>query len=203
MCSLSFNGSDKVRKEPGITCTAEGPTDYNRAMDAAERSSLVAQLRNTRDLFLQTVAGVSDGQATFKPGSDRWSILEIAEHLAIAEQGMYRLITTHCEPLDRAADRTREAGFLNPDRSRRLEAPERVRPKGRYSSLLQALDQFIANRERTIDYVDTCEDDLRKRATNHAVGRISCQECLMLLISHPARHVEQIREIKNSSGFPA
>ena len=173
------------------------------AMDAAERSSLVAQLRATREVFLRMVDGVSESQADFKPGTDQWSIHEIAEHLAIAEHGMYRLITAYYETLDTPAERTREENFLSVDRSRKLEAPERARPKGRYSSLARAVEQFTVNRERSIQYVDSCEDDLRMRATDHVVGRISCQECLMLLIAHPARHAEQVREIKNSPGYPS
>ncbi len=84
-----------------------------------------------------------------------------------------------------------------------MQAPERVRPKGRYGSLATALHQFRENRERTIAYIAACEDDLRTRATQHLLGRMSCQECLMVLIAHPVRHVEQIREIKQAAAYPA
>jgi hypothetical protein len=37
--------------------------------------------------------------------------------------------------------------------------------------------------------------------TNHALGRITCQECLALLVMHPLRHATQIEEIRNSPDF--
>jgi uncharacterized damage-inducible protein DinB len=167
-------------------------------MDLAERISCVEQLRASRDELREALQGISEEQAKFKPSPDCWSIEEIVEHLAVAEHGMYRLITAHYEPLDAPADREREKTIVERGRTRaeKIEAPERVRPRGRYGSLSAALEQFNANRERTIQYVESCEDDLRMRATQHALGRISCQECLSVLIVHPLRHAEQIKEIR-------
>ncbi len=174
-------------------------------MDEAERSSLVEQLRGGLDSLLRSVEGLSDAQARFKPGPEQWSIEDIVEHLAVTEHGMYRLITAYYEPLAEPADRGREemVANLGRDRSKKRDAPERVRPRGRYATLAAALEQFRANRERTIAYVAGCEDDLRTRATEHPLGRMSCQECLMVLIGHPLRHLEQIREIKQSPRYPA
>lgn len=173
-------------------------------MDVAERSSLLEQLRAGLQTVLQSVSHLSDSQAKFKPAPDQWSIEDIIEHLAVTEHGMYRLITAHYEPLAEPADRGREEMFANlgRNRSKKMEAPERVRPRGRYDSLASALDQFRENRERTIAYIATCEDDLRTRATQHLLGRMSCQECLMVLIAHPIRHAEQIREIQQAPGYP-
>ena len=174
-------------------------------MDLPERTSLVAQLRASRDTLLDAVAGVSDTQAKFKPAPDVWSIEDVVEHVAVAEHGMFRLITAHYEPLEVAAERTREEMFAEQgrDRTNKLQAPERARPKGRYGSLSNALEQFRQNRERTISYIAECQDDLRMRATEHLLGRISCQECLAILIAHPTRHAGQIREIKQKAGYPA
>ncbi len=68
-------------------------------MDVTERSALVEQLRAGLDTLLQSVSGVSEIQAKFRPGPEQWSIEEIIEHLAVTEHGMYRLITAHYEPL--------------------------------------------------------------------------------------------------------
>jgi uncharacterized damage-inducible protein DinB len=173
-------------------------------MDVAERTSLVDQLVASRDTLFDAVRGVSDAQAKFKPAPAGWSIEDIVEHLAVAEHGMYRLITTHYAPLDAPAERTREEMFAQRgrDRCNKLHAPERARPKGRYGSLSSALEQFQQTREGTIAYVAGCEDDLRMRATEHLFGRISCQECLMILIAHPIRHAGQILEVKQSPAYP-
>jgi hypothetical protein len=173
-------------------------------MDPAERAALVEKLRASRDALVEELAGVSDTQAKFKPASDRWSIEEIVEHLAVAEHGMYRLMTAYSEPLESPADSKREEAFerLGTDRRRKLGAPERVRPTGRYGSLSKALNQFTANRERTIQYVGSCQDDLRMRITSHLLGRISGRECVALMIGHPLQHLEQIREVQASPEYP-
>jgi hypothetical protein len=76
-------------------------------------------------------------------------------------------------------------------------APELVRPSGRFASLAEAVEQFVSRRERTIQWVESCSEDLRGLSTLHpAAGQINCYECLWLLIGHPARHAEQIREIR-------
>lgn len=174
-------------------------------MEPAERTSLVEQLRASRDTLLDCVAGVSEAQAKFKVTPEQWSIEDIVEHVAIAEHGMYRLITAHFEPLDTPADRGREELFAESGRNRsnRMNAPERVQPTGRYGSLASALQQFRENRERTITYIAGGDDDLRMRATQHLLGRLSCQECLMILIAHPIRHADQILEIRQNGGYPA
>lgn len=174
-------------------------------MDAAERTSLVDQLRASRDTLLEAVAGVSDAQAKFRAAPDKWSIEDVVEHLAIAEHGMYRLITAHYEPLDAPADRSREQIIAQRgvNRDDKLTAPERARPKGRYGSLSSALKQFQENRERTIGYIADCQDDLRMRSTEHLLGKLSCHECLLVLIAHPIRHAGQIREIRQSLGYPS
>jgi RNase P subunit RPR2 len=72
-----------------------------------------------------------------------------------------------------------------------------TQPRGRFASLAAAMEQFVASRERAIRYVESCADDLRGLSTVHpAFGRITCHECLLLLIGHPVRHAEQIREIR-------
>src|SRR5437899_9352879 len=58
-----------------------------------ERDSLVQHLEQTRQAFLQSISGLSDAQWTFKAGPDRWSIAEVAEHIAISETTIFQLVT--------------------------------------------------------------------------------------------------------------
>ena len=57
----------------------------------------------------------------------------------------------------------------------------------------------MARRERTIHWVESCLEDLRTLSMVHpAAGHITCCECLWVLIAHPVRHAEQIREIREA-----
>src|SRR5919106_4803660 len=58
-----------------------------------ERDVALKHLAETRQNFLDSVAGLSDAQWTFKAGPDRWSIAEVAEHITISETVILQLIT--------------------------------------------------------------------------------------------------------------
>ena len=58
-----------------------------------ERDSLVKHLDQTRKAFLASIAGLSEAQWTFRAGPDRWSIAEVAEHIAISETTLLGLVT--------------------------------------------------------------------------------------------------------------
>ena len=173
-------------------------------MDESTRAASLLNLQKTRDALQTAVAGLSETQARFKPSLDLWSIEEIVEHLAVSEHGMYRFIsdlhTVSDDPheLESAATLARTA-----DRKKMpLPAPERVVPKRRYENLDAALHQFLENRERTIAYIQSCPDDLRQRIIQHPAGMVNAQDCLTILIHHPARHVQQINELKADPAFP-
>lgn len=173
-------------------------------MDESQRALAVANLEATRDALQAAVAGLSERQAQFKPSPDRWCVEEIVEHLAVAEHGMYRFISALHEVSDdpHAAESAASLARTADRKNRPLQAPERVIPKRRFGSLNGALSKFLENRERTIEFIKSCHDDLRVRLIQHPAGLINAQDCLTVLTYHPARHVEQINELKADPGFP-
>ncbi len=81
-------------------------------------------------------------------------------------------------------------------RERRVLAPQALEPTGRFGSVEAAMDAFRYARARTLEFVRTCERDLRHEHTTHPVlGLIPGYNCLLLLASHPPRHAAQIREL--------
>ena len=176
-------------------------------MPSTERDFLVQRLNETRDTFLASFQGVSEEQACFKPAPDRWSICDCVEHLAVAETGLFRQLSENSVPAEAPpASREREMAILNSnggDRGRKAKAPERACPTGRFGSLAEATKQFTAARTRTINYIMACNDDLRMRTAAHPlIGLMNCMELLAFIIVHPLRHAQQIREIKQSAGYP-
>lgn len=173
-------------------------------MDESQRATAIAKLQETRDALCAAVTGLSDAQAHFKPTPDRWCVEEIVEHVAVAEHGMYRYITAlHEISTDPHADESATTLARTADRKNRpLSAPERVRPKKRFDSLAAALQQFLENRERTIQFLHGCTSDLRLRIIDHPAGLLNAQDCMTVLTFHPARHVEQIDELKAHPAYP-
>jgi hypothetical protein len=171
-------------------------------MDETDRRLLLHSLRESQEVFQRALGGVTEAEAVWKPGADRWSILECTEHVAVAESGMFRGVrqgTPITEPGIADADREKRLRAAAADRTRKRSAPEPVRPSGRFASLAEAIAEFAERRERTIRWVESCPDDLRTVSMVHPVaGRITCHDCLWVIIAHPVRHAEQIREIREA-----
>jgi len=173
-------------------------------MNEKDRAEYLALLARTSEDFLSSLAGITEAQSRQKPTPETWSILECTEHVVAAERGMLIMITQHCTPRTTPSAKDREQDFLRhgADRTRKHVAPESVRPTGRYATLAEAADKFREHRTRTMEFVTTCQDDLRAVEMQHPIGgMVTAQECLAILAMHPARHAAQIREIRQSLGL--
>lgn len=174
-------------------------------MDAIDRELILKLLTESREAFLASAAGLTDEQAKLCPAPDQWSVLNCVEHVAITEHFMFTIIATKLTPAPPSGDRGREELFLREvaNRSRKVSAPERAHPTGRFPTLAAALEQFSQRRARSIDYVEHCDRDLRAHTGPHPLfGPITGQEYLIILALHPARHAAQIREVRSTLGLP-
>lgn len=175
-----------------------------------EREFALKQYETTRDNFLKSISGLSQKQWTFKPAPDRWSVAEVAEHITVSESTIMGLIQKQLmtSPAD-AAKRTEVKGkdqmILQrmPDRSHKAQAPEILRPTGRFATEADLVKAFEDSRKANIDYIRTTNDDLRDHFYTHpAFGVLDGYQWLLLLSSHSARHTEQIEEVKADPNFP-
>jgi len=173
-----------------------------------ERDALLKHLEQTRQAFLDSIGGLSDAQWTFKAGPDRWSIAEVAEHIAISETTILRIVTDQilkgpAVPRDpNPVSDERLLAWLA-DRSSKFQAPEMLRPTNRWATRDALTRDFIAAREKTIAFVRTTTDDLHGHAAPHPVFKmLDAYQWTLLLSGHSARHTAQILEVKESPGYP-
>ncbi|MFW6200095.1 MAG: DinB family protein [Gemmatimonadota bacterium] len=59
-------------------------------MDRAGRAGIVARLKANADVFRALLVDVTDEQARWKPEPGKWSLLEVASHLADEERDDFR-----------------------------------------------------------------------------------------------------------------
>lgn len=168
---------------------------------AADKQKLLVLLRQSRERFLGSFAGVGDQQCRCRPAENQWSILDTVEHIAVAEKMMLHLVTSTRRTRAPEAP-NREEVFLRvlPDRSRKMKSPEGGRPQGRFASMEEALEQFQAAREGVIQFVQQSREDLRATEVTHphpAAGTVSTYEMIIILAKHAERHALQIEEIRN------
>ena len=161
-----------------------------------DRDQLLAGLNAGRGELLAAVEEMTDEQAAVKPADGGWSALECVEHVATAETLMLRRLTQSVA-VQEELSREREAVLYTrlAARGHKFQAPESVRPTGRYNTLGEAVGAFLDARERTVEWLGKCDFDLRRRAVEHpALGPASAYELLLIMAAHPARHARQIQE---------
>jgi type II secretory pathway pseudopilin PulG len=174
-----------------------------------ERDSLVQHLQKTRQAFLDSIAGLSDAQWTFKAGPDRWSIAEVAEHIAVSETTILQLVTDQIlkappTPPNPSPIADEKLLSLLLDRTSKFQAPEMLKPTNRWATRDALTKDFTAARDKTMTYVKTTTDDLHGHSGPHPVFKsLDGYQWVLLISGHSARHTAQIEEVKTSPGYPA
>lgn len=174
-----------------------------------ERQVALDRLSRTRQILLDAVDGVSDTQAKWKPGPDRWSILEYVEHLAVSDGQLIALIKrslkTPAAPETEEQRRAREQKIRETPMPRGVNrAPEMLQPEARFASLALAVAAFLEARDRSLEYARTTEADLRSHFAPHSVlGPMDGYQWLVANARHVENHCAHIREIRTMAEFPA
>ena len=170
-----------------------------------EKDFLIQYLNRTREELLAAVVGLSEGQATFKPAPESWSVSGVVEHLAIVEGFVdVRLQQLPSMPKDATTNfRDSDAVLLDRvvDRSRRISAPDRAQPTGQ--SLAKSVERLLTSRTRIADFLQSPPADFHEHHLPHPVfGGLDGHQWLVALAGHCDRHTRQIHEIKAAPGFP-
>ena len=191
-----------------FACSLSLAPAYAQPLTQQERESLLTHLQQTRQAFLESIANVSDAQWTFRAGPDRWSIAEVAEHIAISESTILSIATDQL-PKSPAIPRNPNAipdekllaGLL--DRTNKFQAPEMLKPTNRWATRDALIKDFVAAREKTATFVKTTTDDLHGHGAPHPVLKmLDGYQWVLLLSGHAARHTAQILEVKESPAYP-
>ena len=158
--------------------------------------SLITILESGRRDFLEATQDISAEQASGKPTPQSWSVLECIEHVVVVEGRFLSWISdgTPVVP-DRNTDKEIRIFTMVRDRTTKREAPEAVRPQGRFETLAAASAEFKAVRDRSVQLVQERGDSLYSIGTNHPrFGNMNGAEVIHLIDGHARRHAEQIRE---------
>lgn len=159
----------------------------------------VKLLHDSRDEFLAAAGGLTETQAKQSPGPGRWSVLDCVEHIAATEgrflSWLETAATEGAPPLDR--DKEAQLAVSMSSRARKAQSPEPARPVGKFPGLAEALAEFQAVRDRTIQFASTRAEGLYSLATAHPFfGVLNGAELVVLIASHTRRHRDQIHEVK-------
>jgi hypothetical protein len=173
-----------------------------------ERETALALLARSRTALLNAVDGVTEDQARWKPGPERWSILEYVEHLAVSDDALVAMVKRSLEApghVETEEERkAREQKIRETPLPRGVNhAPESLKPVARFDSLADAVTAFLAARERSIEYAQSTTDDLRRHFAPHAVlGQLDGYQWLCGNARHAETHARHVVEIRSMAEFP-
>lgn len=202
--SPAFSQSSPTVAAPK-TSAAESAT-----LTKEERDRAVEYLRQTQKDFLSAIEGVSEAQWKFKAAPDRWSIAETAEHIAVTEQTIWELVNgkimkSPAAPEKAAGAKGKDEIILAkiPDRSRKAQAPEQLRPTGRWATQAALVKDFEALRGGEIKYLTETKEDLRNHFEEHPfLKTMDAYQWLIFNGAHCKRHTAQILEVKADPNYP-
>lgn len=178
------------------------------AQTQEERDRAVKYLNETRAKVMEATKGLSVAQLNFKPAPDRWSVAEVAEHIAAAEDMLYgtiqdQVMKAPARPAGedvKAIDEFVLAAI--PDRTHKAQAPEALKPTNRFAALEGTLKHFNESRDKTVGFVKTGQG-LRDHAVDSPLGKkLDAYEWVLFIAAHSERHTKQILEVKADPNFP-
>lgn len=163
---------------------------------------LLDRLELSGHQFLATFHGVADATWRRKPAEGAWSMEEVAEHLAIVEAQVRKLILERI--LESPAAPEVLAGCVGKEKTidrqmsdpTRRPAPETTLPKGRWATPAELGESFRQNRQRVLDFLRTTPVDVDAHAWEHpAFGPLTLRQWLFFQVRHVERHTAQIRRL--------
>ena len=134
---------------------------------------------------------MSEEQASFKPGPDDWSVLELLAHVVTAKRGVARI----CERLSRGEQVANFGG--------EGEEQDGV-TRGAFVSLGEARRAMDAAHADLLAFLDgpLAGADLTPRYGHFLFGDLNCREWAVFQRVHDGDHAGQITQITSARGYP-
>lgn len=177
-------------------------------LTTAEIARADAHLAASSAAFLASIDGLSDAQLNFKTDPNRWSVAEVGEHVASAEDFIMGIVTGQVMP---GPARTKEADVaaidemvltVIPDRSSKVRAPEPLIPGNRFGSASASREHFVSARANTVAFLHKTQG-LRDHAADSPLGvQLDGYQWILFISAHTVRHTKQIDEVKAHPDFP-
>jgi hypothetical protein len=193
-----------------LVITGFAGTPFDASLSKKERKFIVHHLKETKADFLKSVKDLSEAQLNFKPAADKWSVKECAQHLALAEAGLWQwaemTLKQPANPEKRAEIKMTDDAMLKgvTNRAQKAQAPENFQPKNaKWATLDETLTAYKEQRMKLIDYMKNTTEDMRGHiAVETPFGPIDSYQIVLLISAHSNRHTQQINEVKANPDFP-
>lgn len=175
-----------------------------------ERAKAVKLLKDSQAATLAALEGLSDEQLKFKPAPDKWSVLEVAEHIMMAETLIFgaaeRAAAAPVNPewATKTKGKTEflEKALLN--RQGKAQAPESIVPTGKLSRA-EVVAKYKEARAKTLKFAEETNLPLKAHTFDHPFpifGTLNAYQWLIYVPLHNMRHNQQMAEVRAHANFP-
>jgi hypothetical protein len=179
-------------------------------MTAEDRAKVVKLLKDSHKQTLDLMEGLSEEQLKFKPAPEKWSVLEVAEHIYLAEGLLFGSVEKALAEKQNPEWETKTKGkteFLERvmvSRDRKATAPESIVPSGKLRR-----DEVIAklkeSRAKSLKFAEETKLPLKAHTLDHpfpVFNTLNAYQWLIYIPLHNIRHNKQIEEVKSDTNFP-
>jgi len=179
-------------------------------MTAEDRAKVVKLLNDSHKQTLDLMEGLSEEQLKFKPSPEKWSVLEVAEHIYLAEGLLFGSVEKALAEKQNPEWETKTKGkteFLERvmvSRDRKATAPESIVPSGKLTR-----DEVIAklkeSRAKSLKFAEETKLPLKAHTLDHpfpVFNTLNAYQWLIYIPLHNIRHNKQIEEVKSDPNFP-
>ncbi|MBO0860675.1 MAG: DinB family protein [Chloracidobacterium sp.] len=193
----------------GVTCHASMASE-DPHMTAEDRAKVIKLLNDSHKQTLDLMEGLSEEQLKFKAAPEKWSVLEVAEHISLAEGLLFNSVEGALAAKENPEWETKTKGkteFLERvmvNRDRKATAPESIVPSGKLTR-----DEVIAklneSRAKTLKFAEETKLPLKSHTFDHpfpVFGTLNAYQWLIYIPLHNIRHNKQIEEVKADPNFP-
>jgi hypothetical protein len=157
-------------------------------------------LLETRASLFNEINLLGDKELNISPEPNKWSIAQVCHHLAITEKLFARAIEYGLKQPSNNQLKQKNIQLLL-DRTIKVDAPEIVKPTLEPLELGQVTEMLIDSRNYLLTVLNKVQGKiiLREKSAKHLIfGELPLNQWIDLVYLHDQRHIDQIKEIKNS-----
>lgn len=167
-------------------------TSYIQHNAAKEPQALRALVEQGHAQLSSLLDGLSQGQASFKPAPDVWSVMELLQHVTTAKRGVARicvLLARGEQPAGLGREGDEQDGVMGPKT---------------FASLAEAREVLGSAHGEMLEFIDglTGAANLDERFNHFMFGDLNCREWAAFQRVHDGDHANQITQIMAAPGFP-
>ncbi|PEC49046.1 hypothetical protein COJ46_23105 [Bacillus sp. AFS077874] len=151
-----------------------------------------------REELIEVIDHLTDEQLNKKVNNEKWSIIQVLEHLYLMESKLVKLMTRTFNEAPSEVIQDKPI-HLATDRTKKITSPPHFEPTDQFITKIEMTEKLNQSRKSLHEFVELTKDHkLDDKGMPHPIfGQINLKQWIPFIGVHEKRHIDQIRELKN------